>query len=150
MKTMVVMPHLSFCQRSYQVITALNEFVANDITEVSVCTINSGPKATQTNFAVMNPTEIDSFYDGVLIATTLECAKEILEASNNSKKVLYLFDIEWLNKPFDYELTVDTLSNKRLTVITRSQSHKKLLENMGIESNVVREFNLEKIWSSLE
>lgn len=150
MKTMIVVPHLSFSQQSYQIIKGVNEFVKNSITEVSVCPINVSSKITHTNFAVMNPTEIDSFYNGVLIATTVDCVREILGASNNSRKVLYLFDIEWLNKAFDYEALINTLSNERLTVITRSKSHQLILKNLGVSTKIIEEFNLEKIWNSLE
>ena len=70
-----------------------------------------------------------SEYHGTAIATTLEEANIILQTSNNTNKYLYLWNLEWLNKPINYTAALDILLNPELKLIARSDSHAKVIEN---------------------
>ena len=98
MKTMIVVDNLRFSESNYELIKEVNDVIDNSIHDVSVAVMNFSEKVINTKFAVMNPTEIDSFDDGVLVALDIQSTKDILSSKTNSKKVLYLWDIEWFYK----------------------------------------------------
>jgi hypothetical protein len=68
-------------------------------------------------------------YNGIIIPTTMEEAEIALRASNNSKKFLYLWDLDWLENPVYFSTAMDILRNERLNIIARSSSHSDLIEN---------------------
>ena len=151
MKTMIVVDNLRFSESNYELIKEVNDVIDNSIHDVSVAVMNFSEKVINTKFAVMNPTEIDSFDDGVLIALDIQSTKDILSSKTNSKKVLYLWDIEWFYKKIQYKELFSILQNEELTVITRSESHSKILKNIvGKKTQTFEKFNLESIWNLLK
>jgi hypothetical protein len=151
MKTMIVVDNLRFSESNYELIKEVNDVIDNSIHDVSVAVMNFSEKVINTKFAVMNPTEIDSFDDGVLVALDIQSTKDILSSKTNSKKVLYLWDIEWFYKKIQYKELFSILQNEELTVITRSESHSKILKNIvGKKTQTFEKFNLESIWNLLK
>ena len=86
-------------------------------------------------------------YDGIAISTTLNEASSILESSNNSKKFLYLWDLEWLYAPRDYDRVYNILSSPQLSLIARSESHAKIIENFCNRSvrGIVNNWNKDQL-----
>jgi hypothetical protein len=70
-----------------------------------------------------------SAYHGVAIATTLKDADILLKGNNNSDKYLYLWDMEWLTYPQNFEGVTKILLDDRIKIIARSESHCKLINN---------------------
>jgi hypothetical protein len=151
MKTMIVVDHLHFSEKNYDMINEVNSVVSNSVNEVSVVSMNLSDKVIDTKFAIMNPVEIDGFDDGVLVALDLKYAREILSSMTNSTKVLYLWDIEWFYRVMNYRDIFSILCNKELTIITRSKNHNQIIKRItGKDTSILPHFNLEKIWNSLK
>jgi hypothetical protein len=58
----------------------------------------------------------------------MEEAEISLKASNNSKKFLYLWDLDWLENPVYFSVAMRILRDDRLKIIARSSSHAEMIE----------------------
>jgi hypothetical protein len=74
-----------------------------------------------------------------------------LRSDNNSKKYLYLWDIEWLINPMPFSTAINILLDKRLNIIARSKSHALIIENFCNKKvvGVVDNWNLNQLLSLL-
>jgi hypothetical protein len=70
-----------------------------------------------------------SAHNGSSIATTLQEADRLLKSNNSAKKYLYLWDLEWLEQPVYFSAACNILRDERLSIIARSDSHAKTIEN---------------------
>lgn len=150
MKTMLCVDHLGYSAFNYEAFQSVNKMCEAG-EEVSITTVDITNKFIELKTAVYNVVETHSFLNGILVASTIRNAKRVLACSNNSKKVLYLYDLDWMHSIMSYSDTYDVLTNKDLTVICRSESHRKAIErSFGVKSCIVEKFDLEKIWNLLE
>lgn len=152
MKTMLVTDHLGFCELHYQAFTDINKIVENASNEVSVSPINLSTKIMDVDTAIVNIAEIGSFYNGVLLCTNINQASEILSCSVNSRKVLYLWELDWTFNAYDYEFLIKVLCNENLDIIVRSETHQKALKALCGKDpiGIIQNFKLEKIWNLLK
>ena len=92
-----------------------------------------------------------SGFNGVAIATSLQDASSLLKSDNNSKKYLYLWDIEWLITPMSFSTAIDILLDKRINIIARSKSHALTIENFCNKKpvGIVDNWNLNQLISLL-
>lgn len=151
MKTMIVLDNLTFHEKHYDILTEVNRVCESTTEDVCLSVMNVSSKVVETKCAVMNVSEISSFSDGVLLATTLKDADAILSTVNNSIKVLYLWDIDWMFSRLFNEDIRRILNNERLVVISRSKSHRDILKAVcDKDIKIIEDFNLETIWNLLE
>jgi hypothetical protein len=152
MKTMILLDHTGFSEENYEIIKEVNNFVIDSLEEISIVVNDISTKMMEVNTAVSNIAEIGCFHDGVLITTNILNARQALSAHTSSRKLLYLWDIDWVHEVFNYEWLYDTLSDDRIEVIVRSEEHKKALKNLcGKEPlGVLQNFKLEQLWNLLE
>ena len=151
MKTLVITDHLAFSEKNYIIFSNINSIVQRTLNDVSVAPLDLSNKITHLDFAVFNISELSSYQNGVIIGTTIKHSFEMNSLSNSSKKVLYLWELDWLFEDFDYEKIYNTLSSKKIQIITRSEEHRLALKNLcNRDSLVLQDFNLEKIWTLLE
>lgn len=150
MKTMVCVDHLGYSGFNYEAFVSINSVVA-DLEEVSIATVDVTNKFIDIKTAVYNLTEMHSFSDGVLMASSLRNAKRVLACANNAKKVLYLYDLDWTSSIMKYDEIHSVLSDKRLRIICRSKSHQDALKrSFGIDAVILKKFDLREIWNLLE
>lgn len=121
-------------QLSFLLIKACNALSSVDISPI-IFYNNLSKTMVEPNFACMNMSMF-SYFRGVAVATSLETAKQLLQSNNNCKKYLYLWDLEWLRKNSDYMENLKVLRNKNLTVLSRSATHSKLIQNYANITNV--------------
>jgi hypothetical protein len=71
----------------------------------------------------------------------------MIKTKNNAKKFLYLWDLEWLRKPMDFNYVSSIVRNPELNIITRSHSHKELFENYSNKkvAGIVDDWDMEKM-----
>ncbi len=151
MKTLVITEHLGFSEKNYIIFSEINKIVSSSLEDVSVAPADLSNKLMDLNFAVLNVSELSSFQNGLIIGTTVNHAVEMASVYNSSKKLIYLWELDWLFNNYDYEKVYDALTNKKIQLITRSQEHRKAVKILcGRESYVLQEFELEKIWTLLE
>lgn len=128
MKISAVMDNIGPSQCSFYLIKEFNRLSASYLNSCSVFVNRITPPVIKPIFSCPIISYFMS-YDGIAIATTLDEASSILGARNNSKKFLYLWDLEWLYSPKDYNKVYELLNNPQLKIIARSNSHAKLIEN---------------------
>ncbi len=151
MKTLVITEHLGFSEKNYIIFSEINKIVSSSLDDVSVAPIDLSNKLMDLNFAVLNVSELSSFQNGLIIGTTVNHAIEMASVYTSSKKLIYLWELDWLFNNYDYEKVYDALTNKKIQLITRSEEHRKAVKILcGRESSVLQEFELEKIWTLLE
>lgn len=151
MRTMVCINNLGYESFNYALFKDINEIVSKSLEEISVVPTDITNKVMAVNTAVNNPTEMHSFQNGLLIASTIENAKRILSCANSCKKALYLQDIDWFYSTISYDEIWDVLNDDQLVIFCRSESHADAVNaTCGRRPQVIGEFSLEKIWNSLE
>jgi len=78
---------------------------------------------TKLEMSVMDITEIWSFNDGILIATSIDTGLFMANAITNSQKILYLYDYEEIKFRSDAVRVCEALSNQFIDIAVRSQFH---------------------------
>lgn len=152
MKTMILLDHLGFSEQNYDIIKDVNEFVVDSIDEISIVVNDVSSKIIEVNTAVNNVAEIGCYQDGLLMCTNLINADHILSVNTSSRKVLYLWDVDWLHNTFNFEWVYDVLTNDKLDIIVRSEEHKRALKMLCEKEplGVLQNFKLELLWNLLE
>jgi len=152
MKTNICLDHISYCQFNDEAIKEINRIsLLDNMPDVSITSFSPSPEHLKINTSVFNPSVLDQFYDGLVIAHTITNANNILGCATNSLKVLYLYDLDWMFKQMTYSYIYSTLSDKNLHIILRSKEHIEPLQclcNKQI-TGVIDKFNLEDIWNLL-
>tara|TARA_Y100000296_G_scaffold73233_1_gene90503 strand:- start:413 stop:874 length:462 start_codon:yes stop_codon:yes gene_type:complete len=115
-------------QMAFYMTKELNKTL-DDIKYAPICFYNvlSHPPITPL-FACMNISYYSRF-DGATIATNIETANMMLKTKNNSRKFLYLWDLEWLRRPLDFDDIISVLCHPDINIIARSDSHKNMITN---------------------
>lgn len=119
---------LSPSQNSFYMIKEFNKLAA--IKDMSISLFYSRPSVPVIKpfFSCRNISFL-SGYNGVAIATSIMDADILLKSHNNSKKYLYLWDLEWLKSPKNFSDVCKILLDKRLNLIARSESHASVIDN---------------------
>ena len=88
-----------------------------------------------------------SNFKGDAIATSIETANLLLKTNNACNRYLYLWDMEWLRNPLAFENISEILSDDRISLIARSNSHKDLIENFCNREviGVVDDWNVDQL-----
>ena len=151
MKTMICLENISYSQFNHEAVTHVNDFIRVSNEELCFATLDQTMPFMDINTAVFSPMEIDSFNKGVIISHTIKSAELILGCSNNSKKVLYLYDLDWMFQPIFFDTIHGVLSDPNLNLILRSDDHIEPLKNIHKREPIaiMKNFNLENIWNLL-
>ena len=123
-----VMDNLGPSQKSFYLIKEFNKASLNEDVCVSVFHQRSSIPVIPTMFGCKNISFLSNFHH-IAIATNLQEASVLLNSSNNSKKFLYLWDMDWLIKPLVFTQVTNILLDKRLSIIARSTEHKTMIQN---------------------
>jgi hypothetical protein len=151
MKTMICFENMSFSSFNNEVIDEINKYTEDSIDELSIVSFDDTMPFRSINTAVFAPNEIDSFNNGAIICSTLDIANSITGCANNSKKILYLYDLDWMFQPMMYDEVYKTLNSPDLLFILRSEDHVSPVKNISNREPdaIINKFNLEKIWNLL-
>lgn len=128
MKIAAVVNDLSASQKSFYLIKEFNKMCADAKMSCTAFVNTCTAMVTKPLFSCMS-VAFFSEYNGVAIATTIEEAKSLLQASNNSDKYLYLWDLTWTERAVNHDAFCEILRDPRLKIIARSQSHAKAIQN---------------------
>lgn len=128
MKIAAIINDLGPSQKTFYLIKEFNKMCADAKMSctafVNVCT----GYVTKPLFSCMSIAFFSDF-NGIAIATTIEEAGSLLQATNNSDKYLYLWDLNWTERPVNHEGFCNILRDPRLKIIARSESHARVIEN---------------------
>lgn len=145
-----LVPNAGASQMSFYLIKEINELFENKPElDVIVYYEDRHRSCLAPNFSMMQISEA-WFQPGPIIATSISTAKSLIKFPAE-KKFFYVWDLEWIrNNPsqtLNYESFKNIYTNKDLSLIARSTSHKKLIENCFNRKveHVVEDFNINKI-----
>ena len=145
-KIAAILDTLSASQNSFYLIKEFNK-LQSDNQYSPVCFYNNlSATPVKTHFACMNISYY-SHFDGVTITTSIDTANTAIKTNNNSKKFLYLWDMEWLRNPMDFNYVNSVLSNDDIAIISRSNSHSDLIKNYCNKevAGVVQDWDMEQL-----
>jgi hypothetical protein len=151
MKTMICLENISYSQFNHEAIECVNTLSKTSNEELCFATLDQTMPFMDINTAVFSPMEIDSFNNGVIISHTIKSAELILRCTNNSKKILYIYDLDWMFQPMFFDTIHSVLSDPNLNLVVRSDDHIKPLKNIHRREPIaiMKNFNLENIWNLL-
>jgi hypothetical protein len=146
----ILVDNIGASQISFFVISELNKYIENDCSvEPIVFYENIQKNCLPTNFSVMELREAWGCR-GSVIATSASTAKSLSAFPDAMKKFFYVWDVEWIRNSINktpYEDYSTVYADENLSLIARSDSHKKLIEssfNRHVE-HVVDDFNISQI-----
>lgn len=128
MNIAAVINNLGPSQKSFYLIKEFNKVSSDRRMSLSVFFERSAIPVVSTMFSCKSIAFISGYHHNA-VATSLEEARILLNGNNASKKFLYLWDLEWLRTPGDYDAICNILLDKRLNIIARSESHATMIEN---------------------
>lgn len=146
-----VLDDLGPSQKAFYFIKNFNKLARDPNFSCSAFVCNIGVPVTKPLFSCSS-VSFFSDYLGIAIATTLAEAQILLKSNNNSNKYLYLWDMEWVNKPMNYSQVCDILLDDRLKIITRSRSHTSIVKNLCNKEpvGIVEDWNSQQLIELLE
>ena len=93
-----------------------------------------------------------SSYEGVLISTSIKNAAISIKAPTRMDRYLYLWDLNWLKKPTNYNAMYEVLSNDKIKLLARSKEHANMIENFCNKKpvGIVDNWNIDQIREIVE
>lgn len=151
MKTMICVQNLGYSLLNYQLIRSVNDVVGRRIDEVSFVSMEATNLVTPVKTAVLAPSELGSFNNGLLLSTSITHLPDILSCPGNTKKMFYLYDLEWMYNPMAFSNLWESLNTPGLTVVARSADYSEPFSKAFGRSvdAVVPEADLEELWNLL-
>lgn len=138
-------------QKAFYLIKSFNEL--SKLVSISTSVFYERPSipVVRPLFSCMGISFVSS-YAGNAISTTLEEADKLLKSNTSCKKYLYLWDLEWLESPMFFTRAYEILSDERLNIIARSESHAKIIENFCNKNviGIVDDWNPEQLLNALQ
>ena len=146
-----VLEDLGPSQKAFYFIKNFNELSRNQNFSCSAFLCNIGVPVTKPLFSCSSVSFFSDYF-GIAMSTTIAEADMLLKSHNNSKKYLYLWDMEWLTRSMNYSQVCNILLDKRLKIIARSKSHAQIIENFCNKKpiGIVEDWNKEQILKLLE
>lgn len=139
----ILVNNLESSQLIFESVKTLNSIAENHSVCLLYQNLSSCPFAT--NFAILNYNKIHSSYfdkNALLIATNVSSALDLSKVKNNSKKIFYAYELEFLDNK-DFNKNYDAYN--ALPVFTRSVSYQKALKNYANIESIVVPFKIDEI-----
>lgn len=146
-----VLEDLGPSQKAFYFIKNFNELSRNQNFSCSAFLCNIGVPVTKPLFSCSSVSFFSDYF-GIAMSTTIAEADMLLKSHNNSKKYLYLWDMEWLTRSMNYSQVCNILLDKRLKIIARSKSHAQIIENFCNKKpiGIVEDWDKEQLITLLE
>lgn len=144
MKLAVAVDNLSLSQLAWGLITSGNELVRKG-PQHDVVALYSSPSRPCVSplFGTMHLASAWGF-DGVVVATSLDLAMTVRRFPSVSRKVFYVWDLEWLRGQADHGSLRAVYADPRFLLVARSQDHAQVIRscwNIPVE-HVVEDCNV--------
>ena len=123
-----VIESLATSQKSFYLIKEFNKMSTNVDICASVFFERPTVPVTKPLFACRSISFLPA-HSGTAIATTLQEADRLLKSNNVANKYLYIWDLEWLERPLHFSAACGILRDERLGIIARSKSHAHAITN---------------------
>lgn len=146
-----LMESLGPSQNAFYLIKEWNKAI--DDTQLSLSAfVNAHSVPFQTCLFSYKLSSFLSSYEGVLISTSIKNAAISIKAPTRMDRYLYLWDLNWLRKPTNYNAMYEVLSNDKIKLIARSKEHADMIENFCKKKTVgiVDNWNVDQIREIVE
>lgn len=145
MRTIILTDHTGHCEKNVELFLYLNKKLKVPH-EISVAYTNLSNNVVNTEFAIINISEIYSVKDACMIATSIDTAEILSKANVKAKKCFYIWDLSFLSASYDFLKMYSTFSE--MALITRSEEHARVIKNIfNLDSIIIPDFELEPIWN---
>jgi len=126
----IILDNVGVSQLAYYAIQQSNKIIeSRDDSTVIVFYCNMAKPCTQPCFPIMQIAEAWGF-EGILISTDLQSTQKMLVMPSAEKKIFYIWDLEWTRGQVNnYHAMAEIYQNEDLTLIARSEEHKKAIED---------------------
>lgn len=149
----VVLGDLGPSQLSYYVVKNINQRCETTAKDDFVAFVeNISTHILEPDFGIMNIGEVWSF-DGVLIATSVSTALQVIKAVNSAEKYFYVWDLEWMRQSgHDFAYTVKAFNDPKINLIARSEEHARAIKNYCNREviGIVDNFNTEQLYKVIQ
>jgi len=105
-------------------------------------------QALKCNFSVLNCYYANHYVGGPIFATSLETLNVLINLNIRASKFFYCWDLEWLrDSKFSYSDNMGSLNNEYITIVARSESHARCIENYSNKkvSHIIENWEYDKI-----
>tara|TARA_R110000824_G_scaffold192331_1_gene374402 strand:- start:1115 stop:1573 length:459 start_codon:yes stop_codon:yes gene_type:complete len=146
MKIGALVNNLGSSQLSYYIINNFNKVAGKGKVDPIVYCENVEKDCLFAKFPTMQLAEAWG-QEGTMIATSLSTAKNLVSYPSPQKRLYYVWDLEWLRMPYDYNPLLELFSSDSIEIITRCENHARVVENtFNRKVNfIVDNFNIEQI-----
>lgn len=135
----IILPDLSFSQMGYECIKSVNRLLLqSNQYDITLFYEQISNLAMKPLCGVMNLSELWSF-NGTVISTTIDNTIMSLKAINKSKKIFYVYNLEWL-KPHkqNYMYNIQAYRSPNITLAARNSDHAKAIQDYcGRKVNII-------------
>ena len=144
----IILNNLSFSELNYKVVSEINRYVETTTDGVSILCDNISNRLIEPNCAVVDTALAPSITEGVLIAFDLSGALTLRRAYCPAKKLLFVWNLEWVYSNLGYNTLYDTLTDENIELITRNEAYSRVIENaVGRRPKfLLEDFTMEKIY----
>lgn len=149
-KVNILVPDLGASQLGFSIIKNINNWYRNASNNPSNNNIdflvfyeNMHRYCVPPEFAIFNIAEAWG-QSGTTIATTYNTGRQLANMPGSTKKILYLWDLEWKRHNLSYDVLTSVYLNTDLDIVCRSEEHATLFKNCFNRSpiGIVDDFNL--------
>lgn len=139
----IILQHLLPSQLNFLTIKYLNGLSSKHGIDCSIFYEQCTPIFASLKFGIYNISEI-AHAKGLIIATNLNQASYLTDLTNNTTKIFYVWDLEFLRHSKNFLDNVKIYRNKSIRLITRNNDYAKILENYCNRpvDAVIDQFNL--------
>lgn len=128
MKIGIIIPSLDLNQLAFETISDINKSIINGSkNDYTIFYQELTSKCIEPLCATMTINEAHT-HNGILIATNLDSAEFLIKTTNKSKKIFYIWDLEFLRNKNNFLNKINIYRNPNLTLISRSQEYNRALE----------------------
>lgn len=127
MKAGFVIQRLGSSQQAYKLADAANQLIMQDDMDIIVFHDEWDMLPIDTAFMMLQKQHMWS-YEGILVATDIRSAEQVLKSPGPSKKYFYIWNLEWLYlQSFNNARLANVYQNPKLELIVRSEYHADLV-----------------------
>lgn len=141
-KVGIVLPSLVAAQSTYEVCLEANK-LAREPYDCTIFIEDLFPALMRPMCGVMSINEVANLH-GIIITSTINNTRTVLNAVSNKKVVLYMWDLEWLRHNKDYLINIEILQNPNLKIACR-KGHEHAIENYTNKPVLPIKFNIKEL-----
>ena len=146
MKAGILIQSLGKDQKSIEITREINKIEKLDKHwDIIVFYLNYNRMFLTPKFATMNMVESYGF-DGPTISTNIHTTKILLNSTGPTRKIFYMWDLEWTNKIYNVKKLCSVYMNPQIDLVVRSDEHAEIVERYWKKPvATIENFNYEQI-----